>query len=460
METILAEFAEKCTKIFYEVLTKITDGECDISNLTMSLKEQFDSLGIDTVKYALEMVDNELCENKVRKKSWSIDKSNQEKTLTTMFGDVKYKRTYFVSKFGKGYSHLADRIFGIEPHERCDLTIKAKMLENVVDLSYEKSGNTFSTTLSKQTVLNTIRKVDNKRLVIANKKVKTKIKTLYVEADEDHVALQDGRNVMPYLVYVHEGYVDGESKRKELKNVRYFSGMYRQSENLWSEVADYLEDNYDSDYLETVYLAGDGANWIKQGKHWLPKVKPVLDKYHLNKYVIAATAHIPEMRSIIWEAVNTKNWKDLKIAIEEVLTCVDSEQRAETVIKFRTYVNSNWIGIKNAQDELAIGCSAEGHISHILSDRLSSRPLGWCIKGVDDMARLRVFRANGGKIFDVLKEQKSATKHKGLKKITANIAKKIEKAAKVNYTGVKPIALQCGKKTALYKALHQFCYAI
>lgn len=460
MEAILTEFTEKCTEIFYEVIAKITEDSGDISDLTMTLKDNFDKLGIEMVRYALEMVDNELCNNKMRKKSWSIDKSGQEKTLTTIFGDVKYKRTYFVSKFGKGYSHLADRVFGIEPHERCDLTIKTKMLENVVDLSYEKSGNTFSTTLSKQTVLNTIRKVENKRLVISDRIEKAKVKTIYVEADEDHVALQDGRNVMPYLVYVHEGYVDSESKRKELKNVRYFSGMYKQSDDLWIEVADYLEDNYDISYIETVYLSGDGASWIKQGKYWLPKVKPVLDKYHLNKYVIAATAHIPEMRSDIWKAINTKDMKGLKAAIAEVLTCVDSEQRAETVIKFRTYINSNWEGIKNAQDELAMGCSAEGHISHILSDRLSSRPLGWCIVGVDDMARLRAFRANGGKIFDVLKGQKRQTKHRGIKKITANVVKKIEKVAKVNYTGIKPTTLQIGKKTALYEALHKFCYAI
>ena len=88
MEAILTEFMGKYTKIFYEVITKITDGEGDISDLTMNLKGNFDNLGIEVVKYALEMVDNELCNNKMRKKSWSVDKSGQEKALTTIFGDV------------------------------------------------------------------------------------------------------------------------------------------------------------------------------------------------------------------------------------------------------------------------------------------------------------------------------------------------------------------------------------
>ncbi len=34
---------------------------------------------------------------------------------------------------------------------------------------------------------------------------KRQCESLYVEADEDHVAGQNGRTYMPMLVYVHEG---------------------------------------------------------------------------------------------------------------------------------------------------------------------------------------------------------------------------------------------------------------
>ncbi len=52
------------------------------------------------------------------------------------------------------------------------------------------------------------------------------------------------------------------------------------------------------------------------------------------------------------------------------------------------------------------GCSAEGHVSHILSSRLSSRPLAWSKTGVDQMARLRVFVANGGNIYELFMKRK------------------------------------------------------
>ncbi len=38
----------------------------------------------------------------------------------------------------------------------------------------------------------------------------------------------------------------------------------------------YIENNYDTDYLERVYISGDGANWIKTGLEWFIKSVYVL----------------------------------------------------------------------------------------------------------------------------------------------------------------------------------------
>lgn len=460
MNTIISQFVENCTKNFYEAIEKIVKENGTVGDLTVSLKKDFDELGIKLVQYALESVDNELCNDSMRKKSWSIDKKFQEKTLTTIFGDVHYQRTYFVSKFGKGYSHLCDRIFGIEPHERCDMNVKAKMVENAIDMSYEKSSRVFESKMSKQTVLNSIREIENDRLSLKAPIEKSRVEVLYVDADEDHVALQNGSSVMPYLAYVHEGYVDKDKSRKELKNIRYFSGMYRNSEDFWLEVANYIEENYDTDYLKAVYLAGDGAAWIKQGVHWLPKAKIVLDKYHLNKYIISATGNVPEMRTDIWRALYKKDLMQIKKAFNDILICADSPQRVEQINKTFQYIKGNWEGIVNSYDAEYIGCSAEGHVSHILSERLSSRPLGWSYVGVDDMAKLRAFRANKGNIYEVIKGQKKDNKRNGIRKITQNAVKKVAKNIDTVYTDVKPVALENGLKTELYRALHAICYAI
>ena len=36
-------------------------------------------------------------------------------------------------------------------------------------------------------------------------------------------------------------------------------------EDLWTEVATYIDEAYDLEKVENIYIAGDGANWIKTG---------------------------------------------------------------------------------------------------------------------------------------------------------------------------------------------------
>ncbi len=89
----------------------------------------------------------------------------------------------------------------------------------------------------------------------------------------------------PNLYMLHEGidFEKSNKKRKVLKNVRYFGGVYNNSENLWLEVSEYIYKQYDVDFLETVYISGDGASWIRQGVNWLSKSKFVLDRYQSSK---------------------------------------------------------------------------------------------------------------------------------------------------------------------------------
>ena len=61
-----------------------------------------------------------------------------------------------------------------------------------------------------------------------------------------------------------------------------------------------------------------------------------------------------------------------------------------------------WVKDKNKELE----CSAEGHISHVYADRMSSRPLGWSRIGADKMARLRVYERNEGNMLELVRFQK------------------------------------------------------
>ena len=60
--------------------------------------------------------------------------------------------------------------------------------------------------------------------------------------------------------------------------------------------------------------------------------------------------------------------------------------------------------LKNKDAE--IQCSAEGHVSHIYADRMSSRPLGWSKCGADKMARLRIYYQNKGDMLELVRCQR------------------------------------------------------
>ena len=53
---------------------------------------------------------------------------------------------------------------------------------------------------------------------------------------------------------------------------------------------------------------------------------------------------------------------------------------------------------RGAEDQIKhhhVGCSAEAHVSHVISARMSSRPMAWSLKGAEQMASMRAVKANG-----------------------------------------------------------------
>lgn len=52
--------------------------------------------------------------------------------------------------------------------------------------------------------------------------------------------------------------------------------------------------------------------------------------------------------------------------------------------------------------------STESHVSHILSVRMSSRPMGWSRQGATKMSELRAYYYNGGDMLELVRYQKNA----------------------------------------------------
>ena len=180
------------------------------------------------------MLDEVIRESSKRKREYCIQRRNDRKTLITILGEVNYLRTYYKSKKDGSYRYLSDELVGIYPYERMDLSYESELIEEAIETSYEKSGKRASNNVqvTRQTVMNTIRRLGNVENDEAEIPLKKRVvKTLYIEADEDHVALQNGRNKEIKLIYVHEGKRFKSKGRYELINKRLFTGSLIASED-------------------------------------------------------------------------------------------------------------------------------------------------------------------------------------------------------------------------------------
>lgn len=464
------EFGVK--RIEKKIKNFIEEGK-DLADLVLGLKEDLFKLGRDILKEVLEDMDEYFRNCEIRKQYWEIIRKDKTAILTT-FGTLSYNRTYFKHKENGNRQHLVDRIVGVEPHDRVSADVVINAIDEAADSSYRKAGEkaTYIDEISKQAVMN---KIHNIEIVEPEIKVdkKREVKILYVEADEDHVALQQKsilrqnekgkRNtIMPKLVYVHEGidFEKSNKKRKVLKNVRYFGGVYKNSEDLWLEVSEYIYKQYDVDFLETVYISGDGASWIRQGVNCLSKSKFVLDRYHLQKYVRVATTHLNDeaISQDLQEALNLSDKKMLTKVFKKIIEKTgDNESKIKAIKSAKRYILNNWDGIEIRSNRGIVGCSAEGHVSHVFSSRLSSRPKGWSRKGVEKMSKLIIYKKNGGKVYDIVMAQKQKKLASSRQEIQEKLIKELKKSSN-RYESVwnsNLTVIHKGCKTGLYKELRR-----
>lgn len=421
----ILQFQKKGVKDLEKIFEDYSADLTKVAEMIQGVTKNVVELGCSMIAEEWEFYDTELRNRRELRKEWEIIRCDQVSRLTSL-GEVTYKRTYYKNKKTGERRYLLDDLMGFAPKERMTEDAVARILDEAADSSYHKGGDNVcisGQSVSKESVMNKIHQLRFPEL--KHTEEKRKVKILYIDADEDHVSLQylkkkgdiresDNNTFMPRLVYVYEG-VSTENKRHELINVKYFGGGYRGPQGvkkLWKEVYDYISEAYDEDYLEKIYVSGDGAGWIEKGAEIHAKAAFVLDKFHMQKYIIKATSHLKDStedaRSEIWKAINGRHKKETAEIFDRIMDVTKSESKKETVEASKNYIIGHWKaimkGVKNRQDN--IHCSAEGHVSHVFSDRLSSRPLGWSVIGADKMAHLRVYKMNGEDMIELVRFQR------------------------------------------------------
>ena len=421
---------EGIVNLFYQDVSKEAEFEDRLAEVVTKFILNIMSEAYTKVNTVIKDSDERRCQ-------WNIVKT-EDKKLLSRFGEFSYKSTTFVNKQTCKNEKLSDRYLGIEPHERLTEGVKVNILKEAVQTNYRRSGAecSFLNTLSKEAVMKYLHSLKFPEHPRWPEK-KRSVKTLFIEADEDHCKLQyqakkgdlakneNNRKdncVLTKIVYVHEGITRREcvtkagqkQKRHELKNPYYFSGLYEGNDNekLWHEVYDYISHVYDLDQVEHIYLMSDGGGWIRAGRDLLYNATHVLDEFHVKKYLLKMTRHMldsaGDARKEICEILRNETREKFEEEAEKLITYTKTDAERRHVEEGAAYILNNWSAakIRLAGRKYVVGCSAEGHVSHVLADRMTSRPMGWSRTGADKMAHLRAYYYNQGDMLELVRMQK------------------------------------------------------
>lgn len=428
-------FEEKSIPVFEKLEEKFFRNPTDIASYILGITEELHKLGLLMVKESLELMNEALKESGKRAQDWVVEK-NVKKQLLTSLGTVDFEKTLFTNKDKGDMMYLLDKILGFEKGQRMTEDAKAKILEEAVQTSYRRGGENASLLdgVTKQTVKRLIHNLEiPKTMPVVQKK--REVEYLYIDADEDHVSLQFhekkgditiGENhrkdncVLAKLVYVYEG-VEPESprsKRNRLINPYYFCRVCdgRENEAFWDEIYEYLSAVYDLDKVKKIYLNADGGGWIKTGKTKIHGLVNVLDEFHLQKYMLKLTGHLldeaEETRKDLYKILVKGTKPEFEALVERIDKSVQSESGHKRIREAADYILRNWMSARTrlVKRDGICGCSAEGHVSHVLSARMSSRPMGWSKKGAAKMAELRAYYYNKGDMLELVRMQKKELK--------------------------------------------------
>ena len=396
MEDIIAQ---QLVKMQGEILGKIReDGLGNIGETAEGLFQVVKENTCELLRVILEATDTAIAEAKAMRKEdgLKVKERGVKRSLQTSLGEIEYRRTYYETAEGE-YVYLLDHLIGVEPYERVSKALCAKLVNLAAEMSYGKSVGVSEANVSRQTVSN---KVNALREVVQDvERVKETPEELHLFADEDHVHLKDGRNVIVPLVTISEGIDTSNPKRHKLINPLHIAGYGMDTEAFDDQVEACVYERYDLDEVKRIYIHGDGASRIVNLGERFPNASHVLDGFHLEKYLkkLGHYNGAAQRMGALRAALRDGNWKTYKKLLGDIYTLQIGNDR-ENCKKVILYLWNNRQAAHLRYNPDICGSCTESLVSHVLSERLSRTPLAWSERGLQKMTMLVVYHKNGSKV--------------------------------------------------------------
>ena len=370
----------------------------------------------EMIKHLIVSIFHELDFNfknsKERLKNYTISKSNVSRTITTIFGDITFYRTYYKSRFSNSYHFVLDELLDLHKYDRYDPVVKAYAIDNYTKtnqaLSGKITGNQISSinelindnkihSIPRQSIHNWINKWN---VPEDTYKPRETPEILYIMVDEKFLGCQNLPNdIMVKSYVVFENILPISKNRNSLVNRLVFNTA---DNTPWVKFSDFLYKIYDPTKIKKIFLLSDGGRWITAnfGELRVEKnitIKHLLCEFHFKQSINRITS-IKEERNLIFSFFHSLNKNDFL----SVLYAFKSKyhDRSNIIDKQINYI-SNYYGNIKAMLKSNIGSSMESHISHIVASPFSSRPKGFSSLKINKYLMINDLFNNGKNLFNL-----------------------------------------------------------
>ena len=351
---------------------------------------------MDTAKKAIldmiKKIDDDFFNSDYRKRHYVVH-SFKSRTIVTIFGEITFKRRYYINKNDNSRYFYVDRKLGFNKYDVYDPCIKSlvieysatnsasevsKVISDICSFSLSNS-NEGKIILSRQTIKNIIDNAPN--ISVVEKRFNKTPKELHISLDEKWVHLQGksrdnkhtSHEVKTAIIYDNATYQN--HSRMVLNNVHYITSTNGVT-TLRERIMDYLYQAYDLDKVEHIYIQGDGANWIQLTPRELTfnentTITYLIDWFHVVKGMNKITGDSKYVNRLFQHLYG--NDKDKFIRVLDTLKKT-YPNRVSKIDDNASYILNNWEHIMKRINKLNKKCSMESHISHGIAAHFTEVP--------------------------------------------------------------------------------------
>ena len=376
----------------------------------LSLQELSNQFILSFLSNYIETIDNDFKNSNIRKKQYYINKSNINRTIITIFGELNYKRTLYINKITGEYYNYIDNILNIESYKNYDCLVRAILINDAClnNPNYASKHSSLNTLNLKSYLKNNLG-IPRSTIYRFKKEVKIRKvnydliptnKSLYVMVDEKWIHRQDKKNpnikkwIMSKCFVTFTG-IERKGKRSRLIGKHVF---ITSSNKPWKEFANEIYNIYDFEKIETINLLSDAGSWILSGKDELKlysnnKIIVNTCEFHVKQKINRSTTDT-ELRLKIADIIYQKeDKKEFEKEMNKLIESKDKESRKQKITEYKKYILKHWKGIINMKHSLCKS-SMEAHIEHCISSSFSEVPKAYSDKYIETYLKLQEMKLN------------------------------------------------------------------